>query len=303
MKPRDFAWLVLLGVIWGSAFLFINVVVDDVPPLTLVAGRMLLAAAVLLVVIAATGRSLPPRSLWPLLILLGGINNVLPFWLVSWSEQHIASSLAATLNATMPLFTFVIAIALAVERPALDRALGLVVGFAGAIVLLNPSFGDLASSGALAEFAVIAASASYALATVLSRDRLFAGDPIAFAGGQLVAGAVIAVPIALAVDGAPHLHLGAGAAMSWVALGVVCTAVAYVIFFWLVQRISATQVSLVSYIIPIVGTLLGWAALGEHVGWSLIAGLALILAGLAIVNGAARALRDRALHPDASPGP
>ena len=265
MRARDFGWLLLLGIIWGAAFLFINVVVDEVPPLTVVAGRMLLAAAALLAVLAATGRSMPARSLWPLLVVLGVINNVLPFALITWSEQHIASSLAATLNATMPLFTFAIAVALAVERPSVDRALGLVVGFAGAIVLLNPSFGDLTSSSALAEFAVIA------------------------------------TPLALAVDGTPHLHVGAGAALSWAALGIVCTAVAYVIFFRLVQRISATQVALVSYIIPIVGTLLGWAALGEHVGWTLIAGLVLILAGLAIVNGTSRTLLDRALHRDASP--
>ena len=301
MRARDFGWLLLLGIIWGAAFLFINVVVDDVPPLTVVAGRMLLAAAALLVVLAATGRGMPARSLWPLLVVLGVINNVLPFALITWSEQHIASSLAATLNATMPLFTFAIAVALAVERPSVDRALGLVVGFAGAIVLLNPSFGDLTSSSALAEFAVIAASACYALATVLARDRLHEGDPLAFAAGQLTAGAVIATPLALAVDGTPHLHVGAGAALSWAALGIVCTAVAYVIFFRLVQRISATQVALVSYIIPIVGTLLGWAALGEHVGWTLIAGLVLILAGLAIVNGTSRTLLDRALHRDASP--
>jgi drug/metabolite transporter (DMT)-like permease len=301
MKTRDFGWLLLLGIIWGAAFLFINIVVDDVPPLTVVAGRMLLAAATLLIVLAATGRRLPARSLWPLLVVLGVINNVLPFALITWSEQHITSSLAATLNATMPLFTFAIAVALAVERPTFDRALGLVVGFGGAVVLLNPSFGDLTSSSALAEFAVIAASACYALATVLARDRLHEGDPLAFAAGQLFAGAIIAIPLALAIDGAPHLHVGAGAALSWVTLGIVCTAVAYVIFFGLVQRISATQVSLVSYIIPVVGTLLGWAALGEHVGWTLIAGLVLILAGLAIVNGTSRTLLDRTLHRESSP--
>lgn len=301
MKARDFGWLLLLGIIWGAAFLFINVVVDEVPPLTVVAGRLLLAAAALLLVLVATGRGMPARSVWPLLVVLGVINNVLPFALITWSEQHIASSLAATLNATMPLFTFAIAVGLAVERPSFDRALGLIVGFGGAVVLLNPSFSDLTSSSALAEFAVIAASACYALGTVLARDRLYEGDPLAFAAGQLTAGAIIAIPLALAVDGTPHLHLGAGAALSWAALGMVCTAVAYVIFFRLVQRISATQVSLVSYIIPIVGTLLGWAALGEHVGWTLIAGLVLILAGLAIVNGTSRTLLDRALGRSPSP--
>ena len=195
----------------------------------------------------------------------------MPFSLITWSEEHIASSLAATINATMPLFTFAIAIALSVERPTFDRALGLFVGFVGAVVLVNPSLSDLTSSSTLGEFAVIAASASYALSTVLARDRLNVGDPLAFAAGQVAAGAIIAVPLALIIDGTPHLHLSAGAALSWVALGLVCTAVAYVIFFSLVQRISATQVALVSYIIPVVATILGWAALGEHIGYTLLA--------------------------------
>ncbi len=297
MKSRDLALLVLLGIIWGSAFLFINVVVAEVPPLTVVAGRLLLATALLLAVLRATGRPLPSRSTWPVLVFLGAVNNVLPFSLITWAELRVTSSLAATLNATMPLFTFVIAIVLAVERPTFDRSLGLVIGFAGALIIINPSLHDVTGSNTLAEFAVIAASAAYGWSTVVARDRLHQGDPIAFAAGQLAAGACIAVPLALIIDGTPHLHVAAGAALSWAALGVVCSALAYIIFFSLVQRISATQVSLVSYIIPIVATLLGWAALGERIGFTLIGGLALILLALAIVNGNLRALLHRIRTP------
>jgi drug/metabolite transporter (DMT)-like permease len=302
MKSRDLALLLALGIIWGSAFLFINVVVADVPPVTVVAGRLLLATAVLLAVLLATGRPLPPRSAWPVLIFLGAMNNVLPFSLITWAELHITSSLAATLDATMPLFTFVIAIVLAVERPTFDRAFGLVIGFAGALIIINPSLHDLTASNTLAEFAVIAASAAYGWSTVVARDRLQEGDPLAFAAGQLAAGALMAVPLALIIDGTPHLHVSAGAALSWVALAVACTALAYIIFFWLVQRISATDVSLVSYIIPIVATLLGWAALREHIGYSLLVGLVLILLALAIVNGNVRALLRRPRTPVDSTG-
>ena len=290
MRHRDLALLLLLGVIWGSAFLFIDVAVGDVPPSTIVAGRLLLAALALLAFLRATGRPLPSRDVWPLLVFLGVMNNVLPFSLITWSEQHIASSLAATLNATMPLFTFMFAVGLRQERASLERGAGLVLGFAGALIIVNPGLHDFSSSSLVGEFAVIAAAASYGVSTVVARARFREGDPMSFAAGQLLAGAVIAIPIALAVDRAPHLHVSAAAALSWLALAIACTAVAYVIFFDLVQRIAATQVALVSYIIPIVATVLGWAALGEHIGPGLIAGLVLILSALAIVNGNARQL-------------
>jgi drug/metabolite transporter (DMT)-like permease len=290
MRPRDLGLLLLLGIIWGSAFLFIDVAVSDVPPLTVVAGRLLLAGAALLAVLWATGRALPARATWPALLFLGLFNNVAPFALITWSEQHIASSLAATLSATMPLFTFVFAAGARQERPAIAQGAGIVLGFAGALVIINPGVGELTSSSVLGELAVIAAAMCYGVSAVAARAWTREGDPIAFAAGQLCAGAVIAIPLALAVDRAPHLHVSAGAALSWVALALVCSSAAYIIFFSLVQRVTATQVSLVSYMIPIVATVLGWAALGEHIGWELIAGLVLILAALAIVNGNARLL-------------
>jgi drug/metabolite transporter (DMT)-like permease len=292
MRPRDLVLLLLLGVIWGSAFLFIDVAVSDVPPFTLVAGRLLLAALALLAFLRATGRPLPSREAWPLLMFLGAANNVVPFSLITWSEQHIASSLAATLNATMPLFTFIFAVSLREERASVERGAGLVLGFAGALIIINPGLHDITSSSALGELAVIGAAACYGVSTVVARARFREGDPMSFAAGQLLAGAVVAIPIALAVDRAPHLDVSAGAALSWLALAIACTAVAYVIFFDLVQRIAATQVALVSYIIPIVATILGWAALGEQIGPGLIAGLVLILSALAIVHGNARDLAE-----------
>jgi len=169
MRPRDFGLLVLLGIIWGSAFLFIDVAVGDVPPTTLVAGRMLLAAVVLLPLLWATGRRLPSRGAWPALLFLGLLNNVAPFWLITWSEQHIASSLAATLSATMPLFTFVFAVAAREERPTLGHGAGLAIGFAGALIIINPGVQDLTSSSLLGELAVIAGAACYGVAAVAAR--------------------------------------------------------------------------------------------------------------------------------------
>ena len=284
MKPRDVAGLLVLSLVWGSAFLFTDVVVEEVPPSTIVAGRMLLASTFLLTVALAGRRGLPPRNTWALLLVLAAVNNVVPFSLITWAQQHITSSLAATLNATMPLFTVLIVVAATEERIDAERLVGVAVGFAGAVVVIGPDFGDITGSNMLGDLAVIGASACFAVGTVIARQRL-RGDPIVMAGGQMVWGALLAVPIALAVNGTPDMAVPAKVALSWAFLGLVSSGVAYVVFFTLVQRMSATQVSVVSYLIPLTATVLGWAVLDEPLGLNLFAGMALILAGLAAVNG------------------
>jgi drug/metabolite transporter (DMT)-like permease len=292
VRPLDNATIALLSLIWGSAFLFIDVVVREVPPSTVVAGRLTVAGLLLLAIVAATGRGLPPRRLWPVVLAVALVNNVAPFTLITWAQEHIPSSLAATLNSTMPLFTFVIAVLAMTERPDALRAAGLAVGFVGAVVLIGPDLGDVSGSGLLADLAVLLASVCYATGTVISR-QLMRGEALSLAAGQHAFGALIAVPVALAVNGAPDFHISAKAAAAWVALGVGPTAAAYVLFFWLIQRVTATQVSVVSYLIPVVATVLGWLVLDETVGPNLLLGLALVLVGMSGVNGNAATLWRR----------
>ncbi|HET6615827.1 MAG TPA: DMT family transporter [Dehalococcoidia bacterium] len=287
MKSKDAALLVVLSLIWGSAFTMNGVVVDEVSPLTIVAGRLVLAAVLLTASTLIFRGSLAPRSTWGVLFVLAALNNVIPFTLITWAQEHITSSLAATLNATMPLMTFVIAAIAGTERPETDRAFGVAIGFVGAIVLIGPDLGEITSSSGLGDLAVLAGSMSYAASTVIARQKL-RGDPMALASGQMIFGALIALPLALAIDGAPDLSISAKAGLSWIGLGVLSSGLAYVIFFALVQRMSATSVSLVSYLIPVVATVLGWALLDEHIGVNLFIGLALIIAGMVLVNGTLR---------------
>ncbi|MEX0749226.1 MAG: DMT family transporter [Dehalococcoidia bacterium] len=287
MKAADALPLVALSVIWGSAFTMNDVVVDEVDPFTIVAGRLLLSAVLLGAAVVLFRRSLPPPSAWGVLLVLAVLNNLVPFTLITWAQQHIASSLAATLNATMPLMTFAIAAAAGTERPAPDRALGVVVGFLGAVVLIGPDLADITSSDALGDLAVLGGSAGYAVSTVIARQKL-QGDAISLASGQMIFGALIAVPLALAIDGSPDLSISAQASLSWIGLGALSSGLAYVIFFTLVQRMSATSISLVSYLIPLVATVMGWAVLDEQISVNLFVGLALIIVGMLLVNGVAQ---------------
>jgi drug/metabolite transporter (DMT)-like permease len=291
LKPADAALLVALSLIWGSAFTMNDVVVEEVSPFTIVAGRLLLASLLLTAGAFLFRSGLPPRSAWGVLLILAVLNNVVPFTLITWAQEHITSSLAATLNATMPLMTFAIAAAAGTERPTPDRALGVAIGFAGAIVLIGPDLTDITSSNALGDLAVLGGSAGYAVSTVIARQKL-QGDAMSLASGQMIFGALIATPLALAIDGAPDLSISTEASLSWIGLGALSSGVAYVIFFTLVQRISATSISLVSYLIPLVATVMGWAVLDEHIGVNLFVGLAMIIVGMLLVNGATRRQRE-----------
>jgi len=284
LKPRETATLVLLATIWGAAFLLIDVVVDEVEPLTVVGGRVLIASMVLVPVARLAGRVMPPRESWAAVVVMAIFNNVLPFSLITAAQEHIDSSLAATLIGTMPLFVLLITFAAGTERPSPARVLGLVIGFVGAVVVIGPDLGDITSSNTLGKLAVLGASLCYGISAVVARQWA-KGPPLSLSAGQLVIAAAISLPIALVVDG-PHVGaISAKGAFAWLALGIVCSGVAYILFYDLVQRVTATQASLVAYLIPIVATVLGWAVLGERIGPNLFVGLALILVGVMAVNG------------------
>ena len=293
MKARQFALLLVLALIWGSAFIMIEVVVDEVHPLTIVAGRILIAALLLPAIALAARQGFPPRSAWPLLFVLAALNNVVPFSLVIWAQQHITSSLAATLNATMPLFTFIIAASVGSEKRDTEKALGVVIGLAGAAIVIGADVRDLTSSNTLAQFAVIGGASAYATAAVLARERL-EGEPLVMAGGQMLAGALMAIPLALVIDGIPDLDISTAAKLNWLALGILPTGLAYIIFFHLVQRVSATNVAVVAYLIPVVATVLGVTLRDDPLGPNLFIGLPLILIGMAADNGAITAALKRA---------
>jgi len=282
----NLVWLLILGAIWGSSYLFIKVAVAEVPPLTLVAARLALAAAILWVLLLVTRQRVPrDRRVWAIFAVMGVLNGVLPYSLITWSEQTISSGLAALLQATMPLFTVLLAhFLLRDERLTATKVVGIVLGFAGVGVLMLPDLKQGAQANVLAQLAMVASSVSYAGAALVARSQLRHQAPLVSTAGQLVCGAAIMVPLSLLVDGPPRTVPSAAAVWSWLALTLLGTVVAYIIYYGLIKRTSATFTSLVTYLIPVAGLVLGWLVLDEPLHLGLFAGLGLILAGVLLVR-------------------
>ncbi len=290
MGPREWAMLLLLSVLWGGSFFFIEVAVRTVPPLTLVLLRVSLAAAILLFVLRATGRSFPfgRATLLPFL-LLALLNNALPFSLFAWGQQHIASGLASILNATTPLWAVLVAHAFTEDEKATPlKIAGVAIGFSGVALMIG---GDLllqiGGAGLLAQLACLGATLSYALAGVYARRfRRMGVPPISVSAGQLTASVIVMLPLAMIFEqpwrgGFPP----AEALAAILALAAFSTALAYILYFRLIATAGATNAILVTFLIPVTAILLGSGILGEVLAPRHFAGMALIALGLAAIDG------------------
>ncbi|MBI2914231.1 MAG: DMT family transporter [Chloroflexi bacterium] len=285
MTPRASATLLILGGVWGASFLFIKVVVEETSPMELVAGRLLFGALAIGLVMVLRRTPLPRRpSLLGKVCLMALMSNVVPFLLIAWAEVHIASGTASVLNSTMPLFTALFAAAfLAEEHFTAARLAGLMAGFLGVVVLAGSDVVHITDSDVLGQMAVVAAAACYGFGAVFARTLLRSEEPLTLSGLQLLAGTVMAMPLLLALEGAPDYSLSLEAWLSLVTLGVVGSGLAYVAYLWLVDHVGSVRTSLVTYVIPVVGLLLGWAVLDEQIGINTGAGAALIILGVAAV--------------------
>ena len=304
MGRLEWGLLLLLAVVWGGSFFFSKIAVGELPPLTVVLCRVTLAALALNAIVLLSGRCLPDDSaLWRDLFVMGLLNNAIPFSLIFWGQTQIASGLASILNATTPLFTVLIAHAVtADEKLTLTRLLGVLTGLLGVAVMIGP--GALTSGGAtLAKIAVLGAALSYGCAAIWGR-RFRALPPTVTAAGQLTASAVIVAPVALLADRpwtlAPPSTRVVGAI---VALALLSTAAGYLLYFAVLARAGATNVSLVTLLIPPSALLLGALFLAEGVEPRDLLGLICIGGGLAAIDGRPlRWLRQRALPRPATVG-
>lgn len=278
--------LLCLGIIWGSSYMFIRIAVAEVPATTLVAARLILAAAILWIFLRASGRSLPRgRRLWGAYAVMGIMSGALPYTLISWGEQYIHSSLAALLQATMPIFTVLLSVFLADEEHLTWKtAVGVLIGFAGVVVLMLPDLQGGLHANLLSQFAIVAASVSYAAAAIFARKRLRGEPPLSSTMGQMTMGAVFILPLSLVVDRPFPLSPSLPAILSWLGLTILGTVLAYVIYYALIERTSATFVSTVTYIIPIVGLGLGALVLDEPVTANLLVSAVLIIMGVLLVR-------------------
>jgi len=289
MNRRDWGIILILAGIWGAAFMFIGIAVRHVPPITYVWLRLTIAAAAMWGYLWLRGeRTGLPRSVWPSIMVLTLLNNVVPFVLIGWGEVRIASGLAAILNTTTPIMGVVVAhFTTPDERMSPRKIGGVLLGVAGVVVMVGPSLLSNVGSDALAQLACVVASLSYAIAAVWARRYKAMGiSPLGVTTGQLTAGALVMLPLSLIVEQPwtqPLPPLGAWAAIA--ALALLCTAFAYVLYFRLIARAGATNAMLVTLIVPPVAILLGGLFLHEALSAQDLLGLGLIAFGLAAIDG------------------
>ncbi|MEZ7849656.1 MAG: EamA family transporter [Gammaproteobacteria bacterium] len=287
MNRREWAMLVTLSVLWGGSFFFAEIALESLPPLTIVTLRVGLAAITLWLVVLALKLPIPNSPpIWIAFLTMGLLNNVLPFSLIVWGQSQISSGLAAILNATAPLFGVIVAgILLRDESATPLKITGVVVGFAGVIVMMDLS--SIATSSLLAQLAILAAALSYACASVYGRRFKATGlNPILVAAGQVTGSTLLLLPIALWVDGNdPYANVPAQVWAAIISLAVFSTAAAYILYFKLLASAGATNILLVTLLVPVSAILLGWLFLEESLQTPHIIGMAMIALGLSAIDG------------------
>lgn len=279
-------WLIFiaLGVMWGSSYLFIKIGVETLTPLTLVALRLAVGAALLVGVVLLAREPMPRRiGTYGHLVVMSIFNIVLPFALITWAEQSVASSLAAILTATVPLFVIVIAaFALRDEPITTGRVLGLLVGFAGVVLLTGG--GAVDSGSVVAELALVGAAVSYAIGAVYARRNVRGLRPMVPAVLQVGIAFVISATLALTFERPFELSYPPQAIVSVLWIGLLGSGLAYLAFFRLLATWGATRTSMVAYVLPAVGIVLGVAFAAETIDLRIIAGTLMIAAGIGLVN-------------------
>ena len=289
MHALEWGMLVLLALIWGGSFFLNAVAVRELPVLTIVLGRVGIAALILLLVIRIKGIEFPrgPGLLWAFAIM-GLFNNVLPFGLIVWAQGHVASGQAAILNATTPIFAAIMAHLMTKdEKISLRQIVGILAGIAGVAVMMGEAVRQQAGSVLAAQCALLGASLSYGyVAAYGCRFRGLGVSPLVTTTGQVSMASLFLLPIVLVVDRPWTLPVPSGAAiLAVIAIAVICTAFAYGLYFRILASAGATNLSLVTMLVPASAILLGIMFLGEHLLAHHLAGLGLIIAGLTVMDG------------------
>jgi drug/metabolite transporter (DMT)-like permease len=283
MKPGDLGALILLGALWGSSFLFIRVAAPVLGPFVLMDVRVGLAVVALSLYAVVVSRLPKLRFRWKEFLTIGALNAAIPFSLIATAEINLTASLAAILNATTALFTALVATVWIGEELTARKILGLLMGIVGVTVLVGWDPIPLNVIVLLSVGASLLAAFSYALGGVYAK-RIFTGIPsLAMAIGQQMGAAMLLLPLAAVTlpPGPPPLP----AALSALALALLCTAVAYLLYFRLIANVGPTKTLTVTFLSPVFGLLFGVLLLGEPVGIGTFLGLGIILSSVALVTG------------------
>jgi drug/metabolite transporter (DMT)-like permease len=285
MHPQDWLLLVFLSTLWGGSFFFVGAAERELPPLTIVLARVLLAALMLLPFVRLLGGALPKHPIdWLPFAGMGLLNNVIPFSLFATAMTYIPSGMASVLNATTPLFTVLVLAGFGEERLIARRIVGVVIGLIGVVILRQP--GPASPDQAVGIFLCLGAALSYGCAGLWARRMLAGVPPITSAAGQLVSSSVMMAVVASAVERPWRLPMPSLAIwLSLIGLAALSTALAYIVFFRILARSGATNVMLVTLLIPVTAILLGWLVLGEPLAAREIAGALVIGSALIAIDG------------------
>jgi drug/metabolite transporter (DMT)-like permease len=284
---RDWSLFLLLGFMWGSSYLFIKIGVDaGLTPFTLIATRLLFGFLLLAAVVAIAREALPGSlRMYGHLFVMSILSVALPFTLITWAEQSVDSTLAATLNSSVPLFVIPIAAVMLIdEKVTTNKLIGVAVGFIGVAILVGFDPGVLAGTDVLAALALIGSSVSYAAGGVYARRFAHGLRPMIPAMVQVGFALVITAALALIFESPISFPARFDAILAVVWLGLLGSGAAYLVFFLLLGHWGATRTSLVAYLLPVVGIVLGAAVLSEPIDARLVLGTLLVVAGIALVN-------------------
>jgi len=286
-SPKDWSMIFILAFIWGGSFLFGRILMLEWPPFTVVFLRVAIAALTLWIFLIFARKSFPiDGGLFGAIIIMGILNNVIPFSLILIGQQEIGSGLASVVNAMTPIWTLIIAnFMTADEKFSTGKVFGILLGFVGVAVLIGDDLLRGLAASAWAQAAVLGATISYGFAGVFGK-RFRNQDPLVISTGQLTASSLVLLPIMLILEdpmsiSAPDLEM----IVSMLGLSVLCTAIAYVLFFRILASAGATNVSLVTFLVPISAILLGMVWLGETLTPANVIGMVLIVGGLVLING------------------
>lgn len=280
----------VLALIWGGSFLSNRAALAEVGVLGVVAMRVAGGCAILWLWVWL--RRLPvPRGpgIWARFLVMGALNNAIPFSLIVWGQKHIDSGLASILNASTAIFGVVVAaLVFADERLTGRKALGVAIGFGGVVVAIGPAALTRFDPGSMGQLAVLGASVSYALATAYARVQVRGLAPEVAAAGMLTGASVLMLPAALLFEGVPQFDWSAPvwAAVLWLAVG--CTALAYLLYYRVLALAGAGNLALVTLLIPPVAIVAGWAIYAEALPLRAWAGFAILALGLMVLNGRVR---------------
>ncbi len=287
LDSKSIPMLLLLAAVWGGSFFFGEVALREVPPLTLTLHRVIWAVPILVLIVLFKGISVPrsPR-IWGAYLVMGALNNAIPFSLLFWGQTQIESGLVSILNGTTAMFAAVVAGLLLPDEPlTAKKVIGAGLGIAGVAFIMGPSALTNFNLSNLAQLAILGATLSYAFAGVWGKTALAGQLPLMNALGMLIGSTVLMIPIVLVFDGLPNLALSLGVWGALIGMAVLSTALAYFLYFAILVRAGAANLLLVTLLIPPVAIGLGAVFLDERIGIEAWIGFAIIGLGFAVTDG------------------